>query len=234
MRPKMLVVILLVISLFVINFALGINSTSAIASSNAQVFSADAEAVADSSQPDTVVGSQSGLMTDAVPEIDSYMRFNVSGLSGPVGSAVLQVTSMGVSGSGYIVRTVSDNSWDASSLTFANAPAMGQGLGTSGAFGAGVVTSVDVTAFVTGNGSFSLALTGSDPLPVNYASPAQLIIIPAAVIPTSNGPAFGTPDTTAFPGASGPGAFPGATPTPPVGSRPTPSQTDEPDRIGQP
>ena len=55
-------------------------------------FSAVAEAVVDSSQPETVVASQSGLMTDGAPEIDSYMRINVSGLASPVGRATLEAS----------------------------------------------------------------------------------------------------------------------------------------------
>ena len=174
-------------------------------------------------------------MTDGAPEIDSYLRFNVSGLSGPAASAILQVTSGGVSGIGYIVRSVANNGWDPSSLTFANAPAMGQGLGSSGAFGAGEVTSVDVTSAITGNGTYSFALTSADPLPVSYIGPAQLVIIPPMVKPTSSVSGFGTPNKTGTPGFGGSGAFPGTTPMPPVGgSGPTPSQTDEPDRPGQP
>ncbi|MDR3574445.1 MAG: DNRLRE domain-containing protein [Anaerolineaceae bacterium] len=234
MRTKILIVIILLISLFALSSAVGINSTSVSAFSPALTFSAVASAVVDSSQPDAVL-AQSNLMTDGVPEIDSYVRFNVSGLSGPVGSAVLQVTSASVSGSGFIVRSVVDNSWDPSSITFGNAPAMGSVLGSSGAFGVGVVTSLDVSAIVLGNGSYSFALTSSDPLPVSYSGTAQLVILPAVVTPTANGPAFGTPTLqAAFPGAGGSGTFPAVTPTAPVGSTPVASHTDEPDKPGQP
>jgi hypothetical protein len=101
---------------------------------------------------------------------------------------------------------------------------------------------VDVTEFVTGNGSFSFALTSSDPLPVSYGGGGapQLVITPALVAPTSSGPAFGTPRATISAGAGGSGTFPGITPTapvgatPPVGSTPVSNKTDEPDRPGQP
>jgi hypothetical protein len=235
MRTRLFVVVLMVFSLIGISFISGIKTDSAFASSDTLTFPAAAEAVVDSSQPVTVVGSQSGLMTDGAPEIDSYLRFNVSGLSGPAASAILQVTSGGVSGIGYLVRSVANNGWDPSSLTFANAPAMGESLGSSGAFGAGEVTSVDVTLAITGNGTFSFALTSADPLPVSYIGPAQLVIIPPLVKPTLSVPGFGTLNKTGTPGFGGSGAFPGATPIPPVGgSGPTPSKTDEPDRPGQP
>jgi acid phosphatase type 7 len=244
MRPKIFIVLILILSLSGLSLALGIVSTPVSASGTALTFSAVAEATVDSSQPDAVVASQSGLRTDGIPEIDSYVRFNVSGLSAPIASAVLQVSANSISGSGYIVRGVADNSWDPSNITFANAPAMGQELGASGAFGAGVMTSVDVTEFVTGNGSFSFALTSSDPLPVSYGAggPPQLVITPAVVTPTPSGPAFGTPKATNSVGAGGAGAFPGTTPTapigstttPPVGSTPGSSKTDEPDHSVKP
>ena len=237
MQTRIFIGLLAVFSLLAISFRAETSPVNDFGSAGDPTFSAVASAVVNASQPDTVLG-QSNLMVDGAPEIDSYFRFNVSGLSGPVGQATLQITAAGDSGSGYFVRSVADNGWDPSSITFANAPAMGEVLGSSGTFSAGMLTSVDVTSAITGDGSFSFALTSTDPLPVSFSGTAQLVILPAIVAPTSSGPAFGSQTPGAGAGPAIPAVFPGATPTAPVSVNGaptiTPVRTDEPDKPGQP
>ena len=88
----------------------------------------------------------------------AYLKFNVSGLSGSVGSATLQLRENGDLGSGTLrVYRGSHNSWTETSLTTANAPGENGQLGTFiGAVSAGQVVSVDVSSLITGDGIYSV------------------------------------------------------------------------------
>ena len=88
----------------------------------------------------------------------SYLKFNVSGLSGSVGSATLQLRENGDLGSGTLrVYRGSHNSWTETSLSTANAPGENGQLGTfTGAVAAGQVVSVDVSSLITGDGIYSV------------------------------------------------------------------------------
>jgi hypothetical protein len=73
------------------------------------------------------------LRTDASPEIRSYLRFNVQGLTGPVSRATLRLWARTTSGVGYQVRSVSNNTRTEATLNYNNAPAVGGMIGSSGA-----------------------------------------------------------------------------------------------------
>ena len=88
----------------------------------------------------------------------SYLKFNVSGLSGSVGSATLQLRENGDVGSGTLrVYRGSHNSWTETSLSTANAPGENGQLGTfTGAVSGGQAVSVDVSSLITGDGIYSV------------------------------------------------------------------------------
>jgi PKD repeat protein len=112
----------------------------------------------------------------------SYLRFTVTGLSGPVTSAVLRlkaVTQAAKDGGSVFVaaRTLNDGTtpWTESNLTWATMPAIGAKLGTVGpvdpAVAGGLVTVVlDPSAFAAGNGTYDLALTSTSTGSAYYAS----------------------------------------------------------------
>jgi hypothetical protein len=98
----------------------------------------------------------------------SYLKFTVSGLSGPVQSAILRLQENGDVGNGTLrVHRGSHNNWTETTLSTANAPVgMGQ-VGTfTGAVGSGQIVSIDITPLITGNGAYSVVLNkdagGSD------------------------------------------------------------------------
>jgi acid phosphatase len=160
---------------------------------------------------------------DNTPIVHSYLRFDVQGLSGTVTNATLRVYANSSSSAGYTVHGVSDSTWGELTLTYGNAPAIGSSVGSSGSFGAGVWTTVDVTALVTGNGTISLALAGINDTAVSLASresganaPQLVITTGVSATPTSGPPATATqallatatptavslPTQTPLPGAS--------------------------------
>ena len=88
----------------------------------------------------------------------SYLKFNVSGLSGTVQSATLRLQENGDVGRGTLrVHRGSHNNWTETTLSTANAPAENGQVGTfTGAVTSAQVVSMDVTPLVTGNGTYSV------------------------------------------------------------------------------
>jgi hypothetical protein len=88
-----------------------------------------------------------------------FLKFAVSGLSGPVTSATLRVYSNWNSASGIQVRSA-DTAWSEQTLTWVNAPAYSPTVtAASTSYPANVWISLNVTPLVTGNGIYSFALT---------------------------------------------------------------------------
>jgi Bacterial Ig-like domain len=107
-------------------------------------------------------GSELVLKVASTPELRSYLKFNVSGLSGIVTSATLRVHSNSSSSVGYDVRGVTQNNWNESSITWRNAPSVSPTItASSGPLTAGAWTQTNVTPLVTGNGTYSFALTST-------------------------------------------------------------------------
>ena len=85
-----------------------------------------------------------------------YLKFNVSGLSGTVQSVLLHLYS---DTEVDIVNAlqISDNTWTETGLTWNNQPARGSVI-NGGQASASSWFTIDVTSYVTGNGTFSIAL----------------------------------------------------------------------------
>jgi RHS repeat-associated protein len=107
---------------------------------------------------------------------------------------------------------VTDNTWTETGITYSNAPAMGTQLGSSGAITANTWTTVDVTSYITGNGTYNLAFSTTSNTNISFAS-REGANAPELVIVTSGG-ATNTPTNT-----------PGPTPTPTKTSTPAGSST---------
>jgi hypothetical protein len=150
-----------------------------------------ADSYVDASAPTTNYGTSTQLRVDASPVVRSYLRFNVTGLSGTVTNATLRVYANSAQSTGYDAYSVADNTWVETTIDDANAPPFGAKLGSSGKVTAATWTSVNVTAAVTGNGtySFGLSTTNSTALGLSSrtgANPPQLVITTtggAAVVP---------------------------------------------------
>jgi len=136
--------------------------------------------------PTTNYGSLITLRTDGSPIVRSYLRFNVQGLSGNVTRATLRVFANTSSSAGCSANGVSDNTWTESTLNYNNAPSIGSALSSSGSFGAGVWISLNVTAYVTGNGTYNLALTPLGATAISFASREAGANSPQLVIETSS------------------------------------------------
>ena len=96
------------------------------------------------------------LGTDDSPDILSFLKFDVAGLDGSVASATLRLFVTSGSAS-FDVAQVADNSWAESSITYNTTPTTGTLINGSGAVSSGWIE-IDVTSYINGDGTFSLAL----------------------------------------------------------------------------
>ena len=148
-------------------------------------FTPIADAYVDSANPAANYGMLTTLRVDGSPIVRSYLRFNVQGLSGPVTRATLRIFANSASSQGCTAGTVSDNTWSESTINYNNAPPIGSALGSSGPFGAGVWVSMDVTAYIAGNGTYNLALTTPGTTAVSLASRQSGANTPQLIVETA-------------------------------------------------
>ena len=148
-------------------------------------FTPVADTYVNESSPTANYGASTALRADASPINRSYLRFSVQGLGGPVKSATLRVYANSSSGTGHDVRGVADNTWGERTITYANAPTVDAIVtGSSGGFSVGSWTTVDVTPLITGNGTFSLAITTPSSAAISYASRESGANAPQLVVET--------------------------------------------------
>lgn len=112
----------------------------------------------------------------------SYLKFTVSGLSGTVVSAKLRLQVTDPSADGGAVYPVADTTWTESGITYSNAPALSStALSSAGAVTNGQTIDLDLGGAITGNGTYSFALTSANSDAVWYSSkegstPPQLLV----------------------------------------------------------
>jgi hypothetical protein len=144
--------------------------TATVVPGSGSTFLPVADSYVNAGSPATNYGTSTSLRADASPDVHSYLRFTVQGLSSPVTRATLRIFANSASSSGVTANAVSDNTWTEATLNYNNAPAVGAALGSSGAFGTGVWINIDVTAYITGNGTYNLALTTAGSTALSLAS----------------------------------------------------------------
>ena len=143
-------------------------------------------------QPTVNFGTLTTLVGRTSPEIDSYVKFNVSGLSGAPLRAVLRLWVETTGTTTYKVYQVTDTSWTETGLTFNNKPAFGQLAATSGPTTAGTWMDLDVTGAVGGNGLVTLGFTTGSTAGKNFASREDATHAPQLLL-TPQPPANGDP-----------------------------------------
>ena len=189
----------------------------AAASADSFTFSPVADAYVRSDLPDQNFGKLSTLRVDKDPTTVSYLRFDVRGLQGPVTSATLRLrTSTSATTSGVDMRSVADNAWGESALTYTNAPTVGGTIVSHvGAFSAGQWIAFNATSLVQGDGVVSMALTTTSTSSRGFqsredvANAAQLIVeaddelAPAVSLDTPGDGALLNARTPTFSGSAG-------------------------------
>jgi chitodextrinase len=122
--------------------------------------------------------------------VESYLTFTASGLTGTVRRATLRLYALSGTVDGPTVAPTSTG-WSETGITWANKPApTGQAVVDLGAITTGTWVDIDVTALVTGNGSYGFQLSGQSTDGVDFHS-KEATNRPQLVITT------GAPDTQA-------------------------------------
>ncbi len=219
------------------------------AGSASLTYAVEADARVKQASPATNYGSLAYVSVDGAPDPieESYLRFNVSGVSGAIQSAKLRVyvTANGTV-NGPAVQ-LAGNAWTESTLTWNTRPALLSGAADNkGALPINAWVEYNVTSLVTGNGTYTFALIADSTDGAEFSSreggfPSQLVVTYAVTIstPTHTPSATATPTNTATftPSLSptstptGTDTFtpvPTATYTPSTTSTPTPTNTDTP------
>ena len=171
--------------------------STSITASTASGFSfyAEADARVTESSPSTNYGSSTALRVDAGsdPDVQTYLRFAVSGLSGSVASAKLRVYATSPTTDGPAVYATSAN-WSEGGITWSNRPApVGGASDNKGSIATGTWAEFDVTPLVAGNGTYAFVLIGSSSDGVDMSSrqgssPPQLVISTGATVGDTSAP----------------------------------------------
>ncbi len=123
-------------------------------------FNVEADTYVSQSSPDSNYGSASTLRLDASPDIHAYLRFVVSGLAGmSIARARLLLYANEDSSQGIQVQSVAEDTWAERMVTYSNAPTLGGVLANSDPFTAGSWVTIDLTPYITGEGSYSFGIT---------------------------------------------------------------------------
>jgi len=147
-------------------------------------FTPVADAYVDAEKPTTNAGSSLSLRADGSPEMRSYLRFEVAGLSSRVIRARLRLFANTSHSVGYDARGVADNGWEERTITYNDAPPVGGVVASSGSFTSGTWTEVEVTPLISGNGTVNLAFTTAHSTAMNLASRETGANAPQLIIET--------------------------------------------------
>ena len=80
---------------------------------------------------------------------------------------------------------MSDDTWSESTIHYNNAPSFGSAIGSFSPVGAGSWISIDVTAYITGNGTYNLALTTPGSTAISFASRQAGANAPQLIVETA-------------------------------------------------
>lgn len=162
-------------------------STGGTTATTSKTFTASADAYVDSSAASRNFGASQSLEADGQPNRISYLRFNVSNLSGSVVSAKLRLYATdksGQAGGGTLFQT-SSTGWNETGVTYNTRPSTtGSAIGSLGQVQAGQWYEIDVTDAITGNDTYSFALTGNAIDGAGYASRESGSHAPQLVVTT--------------------------------------------------
>jgi hypothetical protein len=171
-------------------------------------FIAEADSQVSEANPSTNYGNSTYLQVDgaADPDVESFLRFTVTGLSGTIQNARLRVyDSTNASNNGPAVYATGI-SWNETALTWRSRPARTSAeLDNKGSINTNTWVEYNVTSQVNGDGTFSFVLAADSNDAATFSSrqgsqPPQLVIAVAGgqtLVPTLETPASATETETA-------------------------------------
>ena len=155
-------------------------------------FQAQADARVEEDHKSTNYGTSQTLGADDDPEIESFLSFNVTGVSGTIQSAKLRVrtTSNGTNNGPAAYKTT--NSWTETGIKWSNRPSRtSSATDDKGSLAANTVVEYNVKTLVSGNGthSFILATSSSDGVEFHSREASNPAFRPELVLTVSSQPA---------------------------------------------
>ena len=104
-------------------------------------------------------------------EYRAYLKFTVTGLSGPASNARLRLWVAEGGTSGGSVYAISNTTWAETGITWNNAPAItGTAIATAGTVTTGTWIEFNLGTLVTGNGTYTFAISNGNSNAVDYAT----------------------------------------------------------------
>ncbi len=167
-------------------------------------FNPTADAYVIETSAGTNYGTAANLRVDGSPIIRSYLRFVVSGVAGgTVQSAILRIYANTANTTGFSAHRVADNTWTESGITYTNSPAVGAVINNSQPFNAAAWVEVDVTPYVTADGTYNLAIDSANTTNTSLASRETTANAPQLVVTVAgSGGATATPTSTTKPAST--------------------------------
>jgi PKD repeat protein len=110
--------------------------------------------------PNENTGGQTTIRTyrNGATETHSYLKFSVSGITGPVSSAKLRLWVSDASNTAGSIYALPDTTWSESTITWVNRPAAGPFIRKGGAASLGTWVDFDLTGTIAGDGTYSFVL----------------------------------------------------------------------------
>lgn len=134
-------------------------------------FAPDADTHVRADDPGKNFGSATSIQVDNDPMKHILLKFTVSGVgTSTIASVKLRLYCVDPSGSGGLFSAVGDNTWDENTVTWNTAPAAGNAVASLGPVALETWYEVDLTTFVTGEGTYSLRVTSPSTNGAHYSS----------------------------------------------------------------
>ncbi|MDR3572452.1 MAG: DNRLRE domain-containing protein [Anaerolineaceae bacterium] len=170
------------------------------AASTSTTFHPTADAYVSAAAPSINYGASPTIQVDNSPVVRSYMRFTVSGISGTSNSATLKFYANTSQSTGFTVYKLSNNTWTESGIKYSNAPAVGAAINKTGAVTGGSWVSINVSSYITGNGTYNLVLETTSSTALSLASKENTTHAPQLVITSGTSVPPPAPSPTPAPG----------------------------------
>ena len=175
-----------------------VGTSTPSASADTLTFTPVADVYVASDRPTTHLGSSRQNWIDGSPTRRTFLKFTVSGVSTPVTSARLRMHIANVtsaeSNRGGTYRLISNTSWTEAGATWNAQPAVdGPTLGTLGSVSRNTWVEIDLSGRITGNGTYSIAITPNSNDGAAFDSRETGALAPQLVLVSDPLPPIGDP-----------------------------------------
>ena len=99
-----------------------------------------------------------------------------------ISKVLLRLYANNADSSGIRAWAVSDNTWGELTMNYTNAPALGTQIASSGPFAAVGWVSLDITSYITGDGTFSIGVTNLSSTAISVDSRESGVNAPQLVV----------------------------------------------------